>query len=485
MDDPVPSEETAPEMAAEPPVGPGRGRRILTVAIVGALVVSTLFLAFISGRGVITSPQVTVPQATTEASLPRLAGLPRLAVIAADGRLVTMDGMGGAVTPVGRPGVRFSFPAWSPDGSRIAVIGTTDEDIGVYVFPAASGADPTADPVVIYRSADSPPFYLYWSPDGGRVSFLTNASSSISLRIAPADASAPATVVRTGAPLYWAWEGPGRLLVHSGAGGPDAFFGEIDPDGTAPEPAATADGDFRAPAVSSDARFRGYSSPATATPEQVVVEFADRTIRHAVGVYGTSALDFGPVGTELAFISPSAAGPALGLPVGPLRLIDASSGAVRTLLPDSVVAFFWSPDGATIAAFQLVSPGSDQVARAGGIVLASTTGAHGRPAIAAATTAAAAPPPPGTALRLVFVAAGSGSIVSQKTIRVSDDFTQQVLPFFDQYALSHRLWSPDGAAVVVPVVSDDGAVHLTTVRADGTDTRVVTDGAMAFWRPVR
>ncbi len=41
------------------------------------------------------------------------------------------------------------------------------------------------------------------------------------------------------------------------------------------------------------------------------------------------------------------------------------------------------------------------------------------------------------------------------------------------------------AAVVVPVVSDDGAVHLTTVRADGTDTRVVTDGSMAFWRPVR
>ncbi|HEV8403635.1 MAG TPA: hypothetical protein VGQ31_11430 [Candidatus Limnocylindrales bacterium] len=477
MDDPVAFDDTPDGSADDAPVGPGRGRRIVTVAIVGALVVSMVFLAFISGRGVVTAPPDTVPQTTAGASL---AGLPRLAVVGDDARLVTMDAMGGAVLPVGRPGIRFSFPAWSPDGGRIAVIGTTDQDAGIYVFPVAPGADPPADPVVIYHSADSPPFYLYWSPDGRRVSFLTTEPAGLALRVAPADASSPATVVRTGSPLYWAWSGPDHMLIHSGIGGSDAFFGEIDPDGSAPESVASAAGGFRAPAISADSGFRGYSSLATATPEQVIVESTDRTIRHRLGVYGTAALEFGPVGAELAFIAPAATRPDLDVPVGPLRLIEATTGAVRTLLPDGVVAFFWSPDGSTIAALELVSPGSDQVADtgSGGIVLARSAAVRGRPV---PLTAA----PPGTALRLAFVTVESGAVVSQQNVRLSDVFIEQVLPFFDQYALSHRLWSPDGAAVVVPVVSDDGAVHLTSVRADGTDTRVVTDGAMAFWRPTR
>ncbi len=309
--------------------------------------------------------------------------------------------------------------------------------------------------------------------------FLTTEPAGIALRVAPADASAPATLVRTGSPLYWAWSGADRLLVHS-SGGADAFFGEIGADGTALGPVASATGEFRAPALSADAGFRGYSSLASATPDQVIVESADHTIRHGVGVYGSTALDFGPVGTELAFIAPNAAGPPLDLPVGPLRLIDAASGAVRTLLPDGVVAFFWSPDGSTIAALQLVTPGSDQVAR-------TTAGSSspGARVVPGDPTRVAAAAPPGTALRLAFVTVATGTPTSQRNVRVSDLFTQQVLPFFDQYALSHRIWSPDDAGVVLPIVSDDGVVHLTTVRADGTDTRVITDGAMAFWRPVR
>ena len=475
MDDPITLDATTDEAGDDPPVGPGRGRRILTVAIVGALVASMVFLAFISGRGVVPPPRGVAPRATAGTSRP---GLPRLAVVGADGRLLTMDAMGGSVTPFGRPGVTFGFPAWSPDGSRIAVVGTTDKDTGIYVFPAAPPTSAPADPVVVYQDAGSPPFYLYWSPDGRRLSFLTTELAGLALRVAPADASAPATVARTGSPLYWTWSGPDRLLVHSGIADADSFFGEIGADGTAPERAASAAGEFRAPAVSADARFRGYSSLATATPGQVIVESTDHAIEHRVGVYGTAALDFGPAADELAFIAPSAAAPPMGVPLGPLRLMDAASGAVRTMLPDGVVGFFWSPDGSTIAALQLVSAGSDQVATVGRLVSADSSGSADR----RSTVAAAAP---GSPLRLVFVSTGSGAIVSHRTVRLSDAFTQQVLPYFDQYALSHRLWSPDGTAIILPVVSDDGVVHLTTVRADGTDSHVVTDGAIAFWRPVR
>ena len=88
---------------------------------------------------------------------------------------------------------------------------------------------------------------------------------------------------------------------------------------------------------------------------------------------------------------------------------------------------------------------------------------------------------PGLPLRLVFVTVASGVIRSQKAVQVSDDFVQQILPYFDQYALSHHLWSPDGASIVLPLVSADGIVHLTSIRADGSETLPVTVGISAFW----
>ena len=445
---------------ADPPVPPGRGRRIVQVAIVLALVVSMIFLAFISGRGV-------VPPSRTRSPMPSAAlatAVPRLAVIDSDHHLLTMDATGSGVTAVGGPDTQFSFPAWSPDGSRIAVIGTTATDVAVYVFTPPTNGGAATDPVILYHSADRPPFYLYWAPDGRRVTFLTTEPTGLALRIAPADASAPAVSIQSGAPLYWAWASPERLLVHSGVEGGDGFFGTIGLDGAALERSTVAPGSFRVPAVTADARYRAFSSPGS--PEQVVVESTDGATRHATAVFGTSALEFGSTGDELAFIAPSAPGPAVSLPIGPLRLIDAATGDLRTLLADSVAAFFWSPDGATLAALQLAQPGDDNVARDGGVVLARATGDGTPPRTPVVAPAAV----PGLPLRLVFVTAASGVIRSQKAVQVSDDFVQQILPYFDQYGLSHHLWSPDGASIVLPLVSPDGIVHLTSIRADGSET---------------
>ena len=332
-------------------------------------------------------------------------------------------------------------------------------------------ARPPADPAVVYQSPDRPPFYLYWAPDSRRLTFLTTEPNGLALRLAPADASAPAAIIRSGSPMYWAWADPARLLVHSGDGGPDGFFGEIGADGASVEPAVIAPGGFRAPAVTSDGRFRAFVAPGEGTPAQIVVEARDRTNPHVLDVFGEAAIDFGPRTNELAFVAPTVAGGDPALPIGPLRLMDAASGQVRTILPGSVVAFFWAPDGRTIAALEITGSGGDQVATAGDAILT------------AATTIASPSPAPGAALRLVFVTPDTGAIRSQRAVRVSDTFVQQVLPFFDQYALSHRLWSPDGASVVLPVVADDGTDQLEVVRADGSDPRTVPAGVVGFWSP--
>jgi TolB protein len=448
------------------PTPVSRARRAMSIAIVLALVVSMVALAFVSGRGVVTAPPRGGPSAVVA---PAGTDASRIAVIDAGGGLSTTDTVGGSVVRYGEPGIRFSFPTWSPDGTRFAVIAERSGDTAIHVFTRPAGDGTAADPVVVYNSAERPPFYAYWSPDGRSLAFLTTEPNGLALRIAPADGSTPATVIREGSPIYWAWADPSRLLVHSGGEGLAGFFGEIRRDGVATEPAAVLAGAFRVPAASEDGRFRAFVAPGEATPQRIVVESRDRATSHAVDVFGVAAIAFGRGSDELAFIAPAGEGRDTVVPVGPLRLLDATSGAVRTLLDSTVIGFFWAPDGKTIAALEVPAPGEDKIASIGRASLISTSSAWD---VAAE----------GPKLRLAFVDVGSGTIRSHWGFNVSEVFVNQVLPYFDQYALSHRMWSPDSTSIVIPVLAD-GTDQVMGVPVDGSGARKVADGVAGFWSP--
>ena len=413
------------------------------------------------------------------AALPGAFGSPLIAVVDESGGLRTMDEHGGAVVSYAVPGVVFGFPAWSPDGSRIAVVGSGSKDTSIYVFTVprgGRGAD--SDPVVIYRSPDRPPFYLYWTPDGRKLAFLATEPVGISLRVAPADGSAPldgsgpGAVIRRGAPLYFEWEGADRLLLHVGLGS-DAIVGEVGLDGTAVAPTIPGTGEFRSASVSHDGRYLAYVRSETDLSGQIVIASREGSGEHKVDVFGPAAFVFDPSGDTIASIG--AEKPfdnALGIPLGPLRLIDAPSGSVRTLLDGPVVGFFWAPDGRTIAALRL--PGSGGTTADSGPVL---TG------FAPAGPAASAPPRPGVDLRMAFVDVSSGVVRSERVVRLGSHFVNELLPYFDQYALSHSLWSPDSASILLPLVDSDGRTGLVPVSADGADRPPIAAGVSSFWSP--
>jgi hypothetical protein len=162
------------------------------------------------------------------------------------------------------------------------------------------------------------------------------------------------------------------------------------------------------------------------------------------------------------------------IPLGPLKLIDPASGAVRTLLDGSVVAFFWSPDGKTVAALVVPVGGSGPVANAGPM---ANAGPAAPPRVLPRAEADA------VELRLVFVDVASGGVRSERAVGLAQSFVAQLLPYFDQYALSHRLWSSDSAAILLPLVASSGQDQLVLIPADGSDTRTIADGAKGFWRP--
>jgi TolB protein len=465
QEQPTPEPEPAPgdDAAAIEVAAPSRSRGRLRIAVVVTLVAAVALLAALQLSGV-----VRILGGASNATAPT-----RIAVVDAAGTLTTMDDRGGNLVPHPVDGVKFVFPAWSPDGTRIAAIGGTTDNGGVYVFQARNEgfADPTAAtaPTVLYRSPDRPPFYVYWTPDSRQVTFLTTEPEGLAMRVAPADASAEAAVVREGAPLYWDWVEPARALVNVSAGSPDAFLGEVGLDGAAGTPAASSPGIFRSPVVAHDGTHRAFVIATAAGSESIVIESRDGASRHEVPVPGMAAIGFAPDGGSLAFIAPDASAPPIGLPIGPLRIVDVASGSVRPLLDGSIVAFFWSPDGRTIATLRIPGPDEDELASVG--VTAP------RPAFPPAAADS------GYALRLAFVDVASGTIRSSRDVRVSDLFGLQLLPFFDQYALSHRFWAPDSSSVLLPLVRDDGVVGIVVLPADGSEERRIADGEMGSFSP--
>ncbi len=454
MTDPQPYQDPGPWT----PAPPSRLRRGLRIGVLLLLVVSMVFLAWVSGRGELTVTPVATPRAT-----PGVATATRLAIVDAAGHLVTSDPDGGAPLTLGLAGSAYSFPAWSPDGSRIAALAGRADGTAIHVFTLPAPGLPAVAPTVVYDDRDQGPFYLYWAPDGARISFLTNEEVGLALRVTPADAAA-ATVVRSGSPMYWTWTGASELLVHDGGDARGAFLGTINADGTRLRPATDPPGRFRAPAVAPDGRSRAFVANGSDGQARVVVAATDGSARHELPVFGTAAFAFGPTTAQLAFVAADKPGDEAPLPIGPLRILDVGNGAIRVLLPSTVVAFFWAPDGRTIAAVELPGPGDDKVADAGG----------GLRRVAATA---------GFPLRLAFVDAASGAIRSRQAIRLGDLFANQVLPFYDQYALSHRVWSNDSATIALPLVADDDTTGIVVLHADGSAARRVSDGVAAFWSP--
>jgi TolB protein len=401
-----------------------------------------------------------------------------LAFIDPAGGLHAIDDRGENAYAFPADGFTFQFPAWSPDGTRIAAIGGGAGAGGVFVFDTRT----PARRITVFQDASHPPFYLYWTPDGRQLTFLTSERDSIALRVASADGSGATETILEGQPMYWAQAEPGRILVHSGGNAEDAFLGETGLAATsaARQPNDPRPGPFRAPSISSTRRFSAFEiSDGVDSNHRIVIAARDGGARQEIPVPSIAMFGFSPVGSQLAYVAdPARLNAASVFPYGPLRVIDAVSGNDRLLLDGDVAAFFWSPDGRTIAALRIPTDEERQPT-------ADIDGDRRLTAAVAAPprTAAPAADAPGATLRLVFKDVATGQTRSERSVQVSDLFANEVLPFFDQYALSHRFWSRDSRSIVLPLADLRPEAHLTVIDADGSRSVELGPGAIAFWKP--
>lgn len=376
-----------------------------------------------------------------------------------DGSEARRLGPGGDVRPIAYRPVQdlpsaFRWPLWAPDGTRLAAFHISEGAAGpatsrLFVLDADSGRI-----VDSYSREDLRPIYAYWAPDGSRFGFLHQTGPVHTLSLWPAEGRAAPQDVASGLPLFFDWRRDARGLVLHLARDPRSGLRSsvtlLDPESGAQTHRTTSPAAFGPASWSPKGDWLAYGIEDASGKAELVVEKADGSgLRRLGRIDPEAAFSWSPDGKRLAVGKTTDERAPL---LTKIDLVEVPSGKTRTLVEETLGCFFWSPRGD-----RLLYAARD-LDRGDWEWLVIETGSKKRRSLGRFL--------PSPALVFVF-------------------------QFFDQYALSHRFWSPDGRAFVFtgwtgvdPDVGPVGPPVVHVVEVDGAAApRPLAPGHVAFWSP--
>jgi len=351
-----------------------------------------------------------------------------------------------------------AWPTWSPDGSKLAVSRVQAVDGGSQITLEIVDMS-TAQARTVYENtlgglvAQGAPHYIYWSPGGRYLSFLASTADGLALFVKDTEDSAEAVRVSVGAPLYWNWRrDESALLLHNGT---ELELAEA-PFQQESRRLLSSAAPFRVPAISPDGTHFAFIRLEEEGASLVVAPLeAPDDGKKLLDVGPLSAFAWSPDGTEIAVADQQNARSAVYQRLLVVSATDVSQ--VRVIVDDTILSFFWSPQGDRLAWVAL-----DVENRSFAWTAADT----------------------------------SGDSVNRLLNRLlkfqpsTDVFT--MLNYFDQYAYSHSPWSPDGTRLVV-AGTPEGAARPGNGQSATRDRIFVLDaagenppldiaaGTLAFW----
>lgn len=302
------------------------------------------------------------------------------------------------------------WPVWNPRRKLIAFarLEASDGKLTTTVRTATLAGE---DGRVLHRSSPGAPAiigprlpaYSLWSPSGDTLATVgTAAEQGLRLFLSDADASYTSDAVASGAPLFPAWSPDGqRLAVNAGG---ELFLVDLT---TSPRVVSTFPGrvvGFRTPAWGPDGKDLVFALPANEGVRVVRSNPDGSDVQPLAELPGGVALGFRPHTRHLTIAMTAA--PETGMFNRLWRIDLAAPDTPALLARGPFVSYHWSPTGERLT-----------------LLVPSQTG-DGR--------------------YVLHSRLPDGTMAGVSDVIVPSQDYRSAIGFFDQYAVSHSFWSPDG-----------------------------------------
>jgi TolB protein len=396
----------------------------------------------------------------------------KIAYIGSDSNVYTLeltDGITTQLTEDGRRSARYEFPTWSRDG-QLAYFCCSGAGMGRSQLSVHISNDAMSPSVVLSEASGERHVYAYWSPiacdttDCVDLSVLVQDFRTPFLRVDLYNSTDTSEAGRRnlgqGTPFYFSWSPDGEaMVIHRNNNALQYYMMEsseiVDID-------SGELGNFLSPAWSPvDDRIL-FATQADDNQSQLTV--LDNDVMTTIGnpVDGVLSFSWSPDGKFIAYryVTSDA--------ISPVYVIDAETGDyISQSNVSGVFAFFWSPDSQKIAYVTLSNlPGSFDI----------------RNDVSGGLTAYMVQDVEGFSWNILHVEDNTNMLLNSF---VPTNDMQYLFTNFDQFAQSHRIWSPDSRYIVYSEVVNIDVITPQITLLDTSSGQIepiyVADGLFAVW----